>query len=121
MMTPIAGGLVLTDQNQNHTELAPLAVWDTRTEEFFSLNVEEIMEWARHNLPARDIIRIEFYLYDTPFAVITRAMVQDGYPFIDIHAEIVVHDPEIITIRSLPPEHLIMINGRPYPVGGTTP
>jgi hypothetical protein len=93
--------------------LEPLAVWDARDEAFWDghdalLRACGAIAWAKDRIPARnDACRIEFYLLDAPFAVVTHfARDADGFKYAQ-DGQAVTEPPVVVPLDELPPAHLL--------------
>ena len=94
------------------TTTQPLAIWDAndRTGIFWQHQLAT-SEWAVEHLPnkAVDIHRVEFYLVDTPFAVIHEyANDLAGRRYLDPRTGKAAEcEPRTIALDELPPTHLL--------------
>jgi hypothetical protein len=98
----------------------PLGVWDVNDGEdsAYWAHWREISRWAVAHFPNRasDVYRAEFYLIDTPFAVLFRYAEDDhGRHYTDpATGEVARTEPVTMTLSELPPGHLLQgraING----------
>lgn len=98
--------------------LEPVAVWDARDPLNSQPDVPrwlESAEWAKAHIPrVNDTYRVEFYLLDTPFAVVHRFAVNaEGLKYAIGHLarldnrEPATEPPVIVPLAELPPEHLL--------------
>ena len=88
----------------------PIGVWDASDADWPRLHAAGASEWARKHLEHVDrTYRIEFYLLDTPYAVIRRfAEDENGNLRLDLDAEAPMRDePVVQVLTELPPEHLL--------------
>jgi hypothetical protein len=89
--------------------LEPLAVWDARCG-YHPLKGAAIAWWIKLNLAwdAADVCRVEFYVLDAPFAVVTRHKRNpDGFKFTNPRTSEITGAPVIVPLAELPPAHLL--------------
>lgn len=94
----------------NSTLPAPIAVWDCNDRKGpWWRHMEEASAWAAAHLPrANGTVYAEFYLIDTPFAVVRRAATNaDGRKYADpATGTLAMEPPATVMLTALPPEHL---------------
>lgn len=99
--------------------LEPLGVWDAR-ERHYGLGrgwgigltcatpLRDMREWAaRHIERVNETYRAEFYLLDTPFAVLYRYQRDKAGFLVMRRGEIAEEPPVIVPLAELPPAHLL--------------
>jgi hypothetical protein len=98
--------------------LEPLAVWDTYDPHgFWRGPIDDradlmlaAADWAGTRIErTADTFRVEFYLFDMPFAVVTRHMRDEGGRLVwnpDTRRPY-EEEPVIVPLDELPPEHLL--------------
>lgn len=92
---------------------APLAVWDVSDgkDSPYWAHWRETSAWAVAHFPrqAEDVYRAEFYLLDTPFAILYRfAEDEQGRRYTDpATGEAARAEPLRMILSELPPEHLL--------------
>lgn len=90
--------------------LEPLATWDARTPEWLDEHFMERITWASEHIPERDVVyRLEFYVFDSPFAVAHRYKRHAaGRAYHDPDLDGPARDePVIVPLTELPPPHLL--------------
>lgn len=94
--------------------LEPLAVWDVRAADWRSTlpgGAPGMTLWIWDHLGGNPstIHRVEFYLPDTPFAVVYRYELEgEGFKYLDLATmEAATEPPVIVPLAELPPEHLL--------------
>lgn len=87
--------------------LEPLAIWDASNPGWILGPWRERAEWVEEHLGSADFIyRTEFYLIDTPFAVVSRFVKNgDGRKWAK-NGEAVTETGTVL-LTGLPPEHLL--------------
>jgi hypothetical protein len=104
-----------TDAYRIPAGLEPLAVWDTRDDAFWDgtgalLRACGAITWAGQHIPGRnEAYRIEFYLLDGPYAVVSRyALNADGLKYADPETGGATTEPPVIVpLAELPPARLL--------------
>lgn len=94
-------------------DLEPLAVWDGHARDWAQgWSDEQLLQlddWLQGNLGLRGRYarRVEVYLLDTPFAVVTAYKRNaDGFKYQE-SGRITLEPPVIVPLAELPPEHLL--------------
>lgn len=93
---------------------AAAGVWDARLARWTCPLRERRVDWAYAHLPDVDRAwRAEFFLIDTPFAVLYRyAENADGRRWIDPDTrEAAQDDPLVVPLAELPPPELLKVEG----------
>jgi hypothetical protein len=105
------------------TEPTAVAVWDIFDPQqsaicFFARwdgdRQAEAAGWLAANLPKgmSNVVRIEFYLIDVPFAIVTRYETDDrNWIILDSGGRAGITDPVTVVLRELPPERLLRGEG----------
>lgn len=93
--------------------LEPLAVWDGRARDWWRGWTErqllELDDWLQGNLGLRGryACRVEFYLLDAAFAIVTAYKRDEcGFKYQE-NGRIAVEPPVIVPLAALPPAHLL--------------
>ena len=90
--------------------LEPLGAWIPSAREWWDQHRQERIAWAKaHMLRPGDTVRIDFFLFDAPFAVAYRIRRnEDGRPYTDPDTgDIAMEPPAMQVLDELPPAHLL--------------
>jgi hypothetical protein len=91
-------------------DLKPLGVWDATLPGWpADAHWSDRIAWAQDHVErSADTYRVEFYVLDTPFAVVRRfALNAGGFKHNGPDGEIAKEPPVLVPLDELPPAHLL--------------